>query len=91
LLNPNQEQRFVYPTGITGNYIIDGGERDEKWITTKIESAMKRMERRERNIAAEVAAFVGVTSGDFSVTECDKFLNLVTTVTRPLQEKHFKD
>lgn len=66
---------------------LSWGERDEKWIATKIESAMKRMERRERNIAAEVAAFVGVTSGDFSVTECDKFLNLVTTRDKAASRK----
>ncbi len=55
------------------------GERDEQWINAKIKSAMDREERKERNIQAMVDAFIGVTDRDFSVTQLDKELGIVTT------------
>lgn len=54
------------------------GERDEKWIDAKIRSALNREERFERNIQAMVDEFISVTEGDFSVTQMDKELGIVT-------------
>jgi len=51
-------------------------------IKTKVESALKRSERRYFNLAEEVRAWVSVTNGYFSVTECFKSLQSVTPVTR---------
>jgi archaellum biogenesis ATPase FlaH/uncharacterized protein YggL (DUF469 family) len=58
--------------------IYSWGELDDEWIDTKIKSAVERELRYERNIQAEVDAFIGVTMGDFSVTMCDKELQCVT-------------
>lgn len=41
-------------------------------IREKIKSVFDRDERTERNLMAEIRDFVSVTSGQFSVTECDK-------------------
>ncbi len=50
----------------------------EKWARQKIESALKYAERKDINIAQEVANWVTVTSGHFSVTSCYNELQLVT-------------
>jgi len=50
----------------------------EKEIKTKIESALKRSERRERNIAEEVRKFLEVTTGHFQVTDCHAESQIVT-------------
>jgi len=42
----------------------------EKEIPAKIESALKRSERRDRNFQAEVGEWVSVTDGYISVTDC---------------------
>jgi hypothetical protein len=55
------------------------GEQDEAWINAKIKSAYDRAERKERNIQAEVDAFISVTEGNFSVTSCYKELGFVTS------------
>lgn len=47
-------------------------------IKDKIRSALSRVERRERNLTAEVSNFVAVTSGYFSVTGCYLELQVVT-------------
>lgn len=54
------------------------GEVDEKWIGVKIQSAIGRAERKERNIQAEVDAFIGITDGNFSITECHTALQTIT-------------
>jgi len=66
------------------------GETDEKWINTKIESAFKRIERKERNLAEEIRQFVSVTLRDFSVTECDKELGIVTLRDKATRRKIFQ-
>lgn len=58
--------------------ILSWGERDEKWIDAKIKSATERLDRKDRNIQAMVDEFIGVTTGDFSVTSMDKELGFVT-------------
>jgi hypothetical protein len=47
-------------------------------VNAKIASAIDRAQRKERNIARELAAFVDVTSGYFSVTDCYMMLQVVT-------------
>ena len=54
------------------------GERDERWTDAKIQSALDRSARKERNIQAEVDAYISVTDGNFSVTETNIALQCVT-------------
>jgi hypothetical protein len=56
-------------------------------IVTVCHSAWERAERKERNIAAEVEDFVSVTSGDFSVTQCDHERHFVTKEDRAAVRK----
>lgn len=59
--------------------ILSWGESpDKKWIDSKIKSAMERSERKERNLAAEVEAWVLLQNGYFSVTSCYSELQVVT-------------
>ena len=44
----------------------------------KIQSALKRAETNDRNLKKEVLEWVSVTEGYFSVTECDRALQIVT-------------
>jgi hypothetical protein len=60
--------------------IISWGENpDRKWIDTKVGSALKRAESRERNIAAEVREWVLTTTGHFLTTDNHKELELTTS------------
>ncbi len=56
------------------------GDKDnpEKWARQKVESAMRRLERKDINITQEVAKWVAVTKGYFAVTSCYLELQLVT-------------
>lgn len=54
------------------------GEHDNKWIQAKIDSAMKRAERKERNLSDEVKDWVCLQSGYFLSTECQHSLQLST-------------
>jgi hypothetical protein len=47
-------------------------------IPTKIQSALKRVFRQEKNLAQEVKDWISVTSGYFSVTDCYNELQVVT-------------
>lgn len=58
--------------------MLSWGETDEGWLEVKIKSALDRAERKERNIQAEVDNFISVTTGSFSVTDCDKECGFVT-------------
>jgi len=50
----------------------------ENDIKAKIDSALKRVETRERNLAAEIREWVETTSGHFLTTDCHKELQLTT-------------
>lgn len=51
--------------------IISWGEKpDKKWIDAKIQSALKRADRRERNISEEIRDFVLTSSGFFLTSDC---------------------
>ena len=50
----------------------------KKWRQEKINSAKKRLERRERNLTEEVREFVMSTTGHFMSTDVHNFLNLST-------------
>lgn len=54
---------------------------DLKEIPAKIESAIKRVAKRDINITEEVERWVSVTDGDFSVTDCYTALQTSTGVT----------
>ena len=51
---------------------------DLKEAREKVLSAIKRVERRERNLAEEVKAWVSLTSGYFSLTDCYNALQILT-------------
>jgi len=54
------------------------GEHDEKWIDAKVQSALTRKLKRERNFQAEVEEWIRVTERVISVTECYYALQCVT-------------
>lgn len=49
-----------------------------KEVQAKIKSALKRVERRERNLSREIFDWISVTKGYWSVTDCDRALQIVT-------------
>ncbi|WP_028895095.1 bifunctional DNA primase/polymerase [Syntrophorhabdus aromaticivorans] len=54
------------------------GEHDSKWIQSKVDSALKRADKRETSVAKDVREWVVTTSGNFLTTECHKDLGLTT-------------
>jgi hypothetical protein len=50
----------------------------ENEIVTKCNSAIDRAERKERNLSKELDAYIAVTNGYFSVTDCYTALQVVT-------------
>lgn len=70
-------------------------EQDEDWIRAKVESALKRGLKRERNLSEEVGNWVDVTTGNFLITEVYMALQLntkaergnVTTILSRLKDK----
>lgn len=65
-----------YILDILGKYSVPPFPENE--IRTKIDSALKRAESRERNLSAEVREWVLTTSGHFLTTDCHKELQLTT-------------
>lgn len=61
---------------------LSWGEHDEKWIQTKIASAMKRAERKERNLAEEVKDWICLQTGYILSTDCLHDLQLSTREER---------
>jgi hypothetical protein len=57
---------------------LDPDAETKRWATEKVRSAYNRLERREGNLSDEIREWISVTSGDISVTECDKELEIVT-------------
>ncbi len=51
-------------------------------VKAKVESAIRRLGKREVNLAEEVRSWVSVTNGYFSVTDCFKASQAVTSVTK---------
>ncbi len=45
------------------------GESDQTWINAKVQSAFKRIEKKERNLTAEIREWVLTTSGNFLTTD----------------------
>lgn len=59
--------------------ILSWGERPDKtWIKTKIESALKRDDKRDRSMTEDIKEWVSVTMGDFSVTQVYQDVTCVT-------------
>jgi hypothetical protein len=55
---------------VLANLIVSWGEiPDPKWIQAKIESALKRKTRKDRNLTQEVKDAVSITAGTFRVAE----------------------
>jgi hypothetical protein len=68
-----------YTEQVLERLILSWGENpDHKWIATKIESALKRAESRERNWTEETREFVLTTNGYFTTTECHNQLQTTT-------------
>lgn len=60
--------------------IISWGENpDKKWINAKINSALNRAERKQKNWAEETREFTETTDGYFSTTDCHKQLQATTS------------
>jgi hypothetical protein len=62
--------------------MLSWGEHDDKWVQTKVDSALKRAERKERNLAEEVKDWVCLQSGYFLSTECQQCLQVSTREER---------
>jgi hypothetical protein len=58
--------------------IFSWGETDETWINAKIQSAFKRIETQERNLAAEIKEWVETTRGHFETTQAHRKLHITT-------------
>ncbi len=75
LVKSNTPKQEIFQ--VLENLILSWGEEpDPKWISTKIESALKRSSRRERTLAEEVKDFVSSTTGVFSSSEISNCLQL---------------
>ncbi len=70
------DQSYIFQT--LAAIMKSWGEYDEKWINAKVQSAIERKSRKERNIAQEIESFFSVTSGDICVTNCYIELQIVT-------------
>ncbi|HUN53991.1 MAG TPA: bifunctional DNA primase/polymerase [Smithella sp.] len=73
-------------TGNTEDYIrqtlaaiiFSWGETHETWINAKIQSAFKRIETQERNLAAEIKEWIETTRGHFETTQAHRELHITT-------------
>ena len=61
-------------TRIVGSW----GEKDDKWVESKVESAMKRDDKRDASIAGDVREWVLTTDGIFMTSDVYKELNLTS-------------
>ena len=76
LANTGNSEDYIRQTLAT--IMLSWGEHDETWINTKVQSALKRIAKKERNIAEEVRRFLEVTEGHFLVTDCYEESQIVT-------------
>jgi len=83
LIKTGQSKEFA--EDVLSRIMLSWGEEDSKWAQDKVASAMKRHET--RNLTEEIKEWTSVTSGTFSVTECDKDLNIVTTCDKANRRK----
>jgi hypothetical protein len=59
--------------------ILSWGEKpDQKWIDVKIQSAIDRADRRERNLSAEIREWITLQEGYFNTTDILQTLQLTT-------------
>jgi hypothetical protein len=56
--------------------MLSWGEQDDKWVQTKVDSAMKRVERKERNLVDEVKDWICLQNGVITSSECRQCLQL---------------
>ncbi|AZF89917.1 hypothetical protein [Methanosarcina virus MetMV] len=60
--------------------ILSWGENpDQKWIDSKIKSAIGRIERRQKNWTEEVRDYITTTDGYITTTDCHKQLQATTS------------
>jgi len=59
-----------------------GEDTDKKWIETKMQSALKRAERRERNLADELRRWVTLQDGYINLTDAYQSLQILTSEER---------
>ncbi len=76
LANTGNSEDYIRQT--LAAIMFSWGEHDETWINAKIQSAFKRIEKKEKNIAEEVRRFLEVTEGHFQVTDCHTESQIVT-------------
>ena len=76
LANTGNSEDYISQT--LAAIMFSWGEHDETWINTKVQSAFKRIEKKEKNIAEEVRRFLEVTEGHFQVTDCHTESQIVT-------------
>ena len=75
---PTAEVRQVLRSVIKSWDETQPEQRTEAWVEDKIRSALKRVENHHDNLSEEIRDWISVTSGPFSVTDCDRELEIVT-------------
>jgi hypothetical protein len=69
---------------------LDPDNETKKWAKKIVKSAFDRLGRREGRLSEQIRDWISVTSGAFSVTECDKELDIVTQRDRDNRRQIFK-
>lgn len=69
---------------------LDPENEIEKWARKKVKSAFERLRGQEESLAKQIRDWISVTAGNFSVTECDKELGIVTKRGKDNRRKIFQ-